>query len=275
MAGGEDVTHFKEGDEVLVSFYIPCNSCRLCLSGRQTICENFKGRIGFEHNGGFADYVAIPEQCLISKPKGISFQQAAVIPDALATCYHALVTRAKVKAGDCVVMIGGGGGLGLHALQIGKWLGARVIGVDVSEQKLELMKAYGAGVVIDGRDGSWSEAIYDYTHGRGADYVLAFVCNEQSIGQGLKALCKGGKLIPVAYSRDLKIDALRCHLYEIDILSTRAATKDDIKKCLELVIQGKVRPVIDKVLEMDALNNGLELIRNGNLRGRLVVDVEQ
>lgn len=273
-AVGEDVTDFVEGDEVLVSFYIPCNSCRLCVSGRQTICENLGGRIGFEHNGGFAEYVAIPEGCLIAKPKEISFQQAAVIPDALATCYHALVTRARVEAGDYVVMVGGGGGLGLHALQIARWLGAHVIGVDVSREKFELMRTHGAEMVVDGRDASWSEAVYDYTQGRGADHVVEFACDEQSIGQGLKALGKGGQLIPVAYSQGLKIDGLRCHLYEIDILSTRAATKDDIKKCVELVVYNKVKPVIGEVLTLDDLNYGLELIRNGSLGGRLVVDVE-
>lgn len=274
VAAGEDVTDFREGDEVLVSFYIPCNSCRLCLSGRQTVCENLRGRIGFEHDGGFAEYVAIPEQCLIPKPKEISFQQAAVIPDAIATCYHALVTRARVKAGDYVVIVGAGGGLGLHALQIARWLGAHVIGVDVSRQKFELMKAYGAEVVVDGRDVTWSKAVCDYTQGRGADHVFEFVCNEQAIGQGVMSLGKGGQLILIAYSPGLTIDALRCHLYEIDILSTRAATKNDIEKCLSLVIQDKVKPVIGEVLGMDDLNYGLELIRAGNLRGRLVVDVE-
>lgn len=271
-AVGPDVRRFKAGDEVLVSFYMPCNNCRSCRNGRQTICENLKGRIGFEHDGGFAEYVAIPEDCLVLKPKEITFQQAAVIPDALATCYHALVRRAKVKKGDYIVMVGGGGGLGLHALQIAKWLGAIVIGVDVGE-KLQLMKTYGADLVIDGQNPSWSDTVYDYTHG-GADHAVAFIYNEQSIGQGLKSLRKGGQLVTVAYSQEFKYDALRAHLYELDVLSTRAATKSDIEACLELVTQKKVEPVIGKVLKLEALNEGYQLIRNGNLKGRLVIDVE-
>jgi D-arabinose 1-dehydrogenase-like Zn-dependent alcohol dehydrogenase len=271
-ATGAKVGRFREGDEVLVSFYIPCNNCRSCINGRQTICENLKGRIGFEFNGGFAEYVSVPEECLVLKPKEISFQQAAVIPDALATCYHALVKRAKVKKGDCIVIIGGGGGLGLHALQIARWLGAKVIGVDLSEEKLKLMRAYGAELVLDGQS-AWSEAVYDYTR-RGADHVVAFVYNEQSLEQGLKALCKGGQLVPVAYSPEYTFNALQAHLYEIDLLSTRAATKKDIEDCLSLVIQNKVETVIGEVLKMEALNQGLQLIKNGNLKGRLVIDVE-
>lgn len=273
MSTGENVTLFHEGDEVLVSFYIPCNNCRLCKSGRHTICRDLRGRIGFEHNGGFAEYVAVPEACLVPKPEEISFQQAAVIPDALATCYHALVRRARVGEGDCVVMVGGGGGLGLHALQIAGWLGANVVGVDVSETKLRLMKAYGADLVIDGKNPFWSEVVRDYTHGMGADHVVEFICDEQSIGEGLKALGKGGKLVLVSYSRELKFDALYTHLSEIDILSTRAATKDDIKDCVDLVIESKVQPVIGEVLKLEELNYGLELVRDSKVQGRLVLDV--
>lgn len=271
-AVGSNVGHFKEGDEALVSFYMPCNNCRSCRNGRQTICENLKGRIGFEYNGGFAEYVSVPEECLVPKPKEISFKQAAVIPDALATCYHALVTRAKVKNGDYIVMVGGGGGLGLHALQIARWLGAIVIGVDVGE-KLQLMKDYGAELVIDGQNPAWSETVYDYTRG-GADHVIEFICNEPSITQGLKSLRKGGQLVTVAYSPELKYDALRAHLFEIDVLSTRAATRDDIKECLALVIQNKVKPVIGGVLKLDSLNDGLQLIKNGELKGRLIIVIE-
>lgn len=273
-ATGKNVRHFREGDEVLVSFYIPCNRCRTCLSGRQTICENLKGRIGFEFNGGFAEYVAIPEACLISKPPTLSFRQAAVVPDALATCYHALVKRAQVKAGDYLLLIGAGGGLGLHALQIARWLGAHVIGVDVSAEKIRLMKAYGAELVIDGQDSDWSRSVIDYTRGHGADHAVNFVYHEQSIGEGIKALSKGGQLVMVAYNQEFKFDALRTHLSEINLLGTRAATKDDIGDCLKLVVEKKVEPVIGEVLKLGALNRGLQMIKNGNLRGRLVMDIE-
>ncbi|NLW55787.1 MAG: alcohol dehydrogenase catalytic domain-containing protein [Firmicutes bacterium] len=273
-ATGEKVRHFRVGDEVLVSFYIPCNRCRACLNGRQTICENLKGRIGFELDGGFAEYVAVPETCLLPKPPTLTFREAAVIPDAIATCYHALAKRAKVKAGDYLLMLGAGGGLGLHALQLARWLGARTIGVDVSTEKLRLMQEYGAEVVIDGRDPAWSSSVLDYTGGHGADHVVNFVYHEQSIGEALKALGKGGQLVMIAYAEEFKFDALRTHLFEIDLLGTRAATKVDIEECIKLVVEQKVKPVIGEVLKLEELNAGLQLIQNGNLKGRLVLDIE-
>lgn len=274
-ATGADVQRFREGDEVLVSFYIPCNTCRNCRRGRQTICERLKGRIGFEFNGGFAEYVAVPEDCLIPKPPALSFQQAAVIPDALGTCYHVLVRRAQVQKGDYLVIVGGGGGLGLHALQMAKGLGAVVIGVDVSADKLELMKSYGADYVIDGQENpSWSKLVVEYTQGRRADHVVNFVAHQPSIDEGLKATGKGGKLALVAYSKEVKFNALYGHLNEIDLLSTRAATKEDIQECLKLVLAKEVETVISDVISLEDLNYGLQLIKDGKLKGRLVIDLE-
>lgn len=273
-ATGTDVEGFAEGDEVLVSFYIPCNSCRMCLSGRQTVCENLKGRIGFEFNGGFAEYVAVPADCLIPKPASLSFHEAAVVSDALGTSYHALVKRAQVKAEDYVLLLGAGGGLGLHALQIATWLKARVIAVDVSDEKRQLLKSYGAELVVDGRDPSWSHQVLEFTAGRGADHALNFVYHEQSIGEGIKSLGKGGQLIMVAYHDKFVFNAFRAHLNEIDLLGTRAATKEDIRHCLELVVSKQVEPVIGEILALEDLNHGLQLIEEGRLNGRLVLDIK-
>ncbi len=271
---GQDIKDYKIGDEVLVSFYIPCGVCKTCLAGRQTICENLRGRLGFELNGGFAEYVAVPEACLIKKPPMISFQQAAVISDAVATSYHALVRRAGIKSGDNVVMVGGGGGLGLHAIQVARTLGAKVIGIDVSDDKLITMKSWGADEVFDGREEEWSKEVIRFTYGKGADFVIDFVCTRDTIHEGINSLRKGGQLLLIAYSPEIKINALKCHLNEIDILSTRAATKSDIEESLKLVVAGKIEPIISKILELGELNDGLTLIKNGNLTGRLAINVE-
>lgn len=273
VAIGESVVDFEVGDEVVISFYIPCDSCSLCKAGRYTICENLEGRMGFERDGGFAEYVAVPQKCLIHKPGEISFIQAAVVPDAVATCYHALVKRAGIKDNDVVLMMGGGGGLGLHAIQIAKWLGAKVIGVDVAEEKLELMKEYGADLVLDADNECLPDRVLEYTSGKGANCVVEFVCSESSIEQSFRVLGRGSRLLLVAYSPQVKFDALKAHLFEIDILSTRAAVKQDIEKCLELVLEGKVRPVIGNVIGLEELNFGLQMLREGNLKGRLVVKV--
>ncbi|MDK2897400.1 MAG: alcohol dehydrogenase, propanol-preferring [Candidatus Atribacteria bacterium] len=271
---GQGVKDFKVSDEVLVSYYVSCGNCRSCLAGRETICENLKGRLGFEFNGGFAEYVAVPEACLLPKPSNISFEQAAVVSDAVATSYHAFVRRAGIKEGDYLVIVGGGGGLGLHAIQVAQNLGANIIGIDISDNKLETMRNLGVKKVLNGQKLDWSKAVFNYTDGRGADYVALFACTNDTVREGINSLRKGGKLVFIAYSTEISFNALKCHLNEIDILSTRAATRSDIEDSLELIREAKVKPIISKILTLEELNDGLALIKNGDLTGRLAVNIK-
>ncbi|HHY33460.1 MAG TPA: alcohol dehydrogenase catalytic domain-containing protein [Firmicutes bacterium] len=271
---GARVRDFQVGDEVLVSFYVPCNHCKWCLSGRHTICENLKGRLGFEMDGGLAEFVAVPEACLIKKPPSLSFAEAAIISDAVATPYHALRKRAAVAEGDRTVVVGGGGGLGLHAIQIAKAFRNVVIGVDAKPEKLALMKRYGADEVIDAREeGEWGTRIVQMTGGMGADNVIEFVSSVETFMNSVRALRNGGKLVLVAYSAELRIDSLKAVLGEVDILGSRAAPKRDIEECLELVTKGTVKPVIGEILGFEDANRGLSMLREGNVNGRVVLEM--
>jgi len=272
---GSQVRGFKIGDEVLISFYIPCNECELCKMGRKTICENLIGRLGFELNGGFAEYVKVPESSLIRKPKELSFSEAAIVSCSMGTVYHALLKRAKIREGDCIAMIGAGGGLGLHAIQIAKSFNAKVIGVDVSQEKLKLMSEYGAGETIDATKDNWSQRIIEISGGRGADKILEFVSRIETVEEDIKALRKGGKLVLVAYSDSvpLQINSLKVVLNELEILGTRAGTKEEIEKCVELIVMGKLKPVISKTYPIEEINHAMAILKEGKLSGRITLKV--
>ncbi|MCR4403249.1 MAG: alcohol dehydrogenase catalytic domain-containing protein [Firmicutes bacterium] len=271
---GALVEGFGEGDEVLISFYVPCNTCKWCLAGRHTICENLKGRLGFELDGGLAEFVAVPASCLVRKPPTLSFEEAAIVSDAVATPYHALRKRAAVAEGDATVVVGGGGGLGLHAIQIAKSLRNVVIGLDASSEKLRLMRTYGADEVIDVRENpDWGAAIRELTGGRGADNAIDFVSSVETVRNGIVGLRKGGKLVLVAYSADLRVDSLKAVLSELDVMGSRAATKRDIEECLGLIAKGEVKPVIGEVLPFEEANKALSMLREGTVNGRVVLRV--
>ena len=272
---GSQVKNFKVGDEVLISFYIPCNKCELCKAGRETICENLIGRLGFELNGGFAEYIKVPESSLIRKPKELSFSEAAIISCSMGTVYHALLKRAKIKEGDCIAMIGASGGLGLHAIQIAKTLNSKVIGVDITEEKLELMKKYGADEVIDASKDDWGQRIVEISGGRGADKILEFVSRKETVEEDIKSLRKGGKLVLVAYSDSvpLQINSLKVVLNELEILGTRAGTKEEIEKCVELIVEGKLKPVISKTFSLEEINQAMSILKEGKLSGRITLKV--
>jgi len=272
---GSQVKDFKIGDEVLISFYIPCNECELCKIGRETICENLIGRLGFELNGGFAEYVRVPESSLIRKPEELSFSEAAIISCSMGTVYHALLKRAKIKEGDYIAMIGASGGLGLHAIQIAKTLNSKVIGVDITEEKLELMKKYGADEVIDASKDNWGERIVEISGGRGADKILEFVSRKETVEEDIKILRKGGKLVLVAYSDSvpLQINSLKVVLNELEILGTRAGTKEEIEKCVELIVEGKLKPVISKTYPIEEINQAMSVLKEGKLSGRITLKI--
>lgn len=272
---GSQVKNFKVGDEVLVSFYIPCNECELCKMGRKTICENLIGRLGFELNGGFAEYVKVPESSLIRKPKELSFSEAAIVSCSMGTIYHALLKRAKIREGDYIAMIGAGGGLGLHAIQIAKSFNSKVIGVDVNQEKLKLMSEYGADETIDATKDNLSQKIIEISGGRGVDKILEFVSRIETVEEDIKALRKGGKLVLVAYSDSvpLQINSLRVVLNELDIIGTRAGTKEDIEKCLELIVRGKLKPVIAKTFPLEEVNQAMSILKEGKLSGRITLKV--
>jgi len=272
---GSQVKGFKTGEEVLISFYIPCDKCELCKMGRKTICENLIGRLGFELNGGFAEFIRVPESSLIRKPKELSFFEAAIISCSMGTVYHALLKRAKIKEGDCIAMIGAGGGLGLHAIQIAKSFNAKVIGVDIKEEKIELMKKYGADEIIDAAKDNWSQRIIEFSKGKGADSILEFVSRKDTVEEDIKSLRKGGKLVLVAYSDSipLQINSLRAVLNELDIIGTRAGTKEDIEGCLGLIIKGKLRPVIAKIFPLEEVNQAMSILKEGKLSGRIALKV--
>lgn len=272
---GSQVKNFKVEDEVLISFYVPCNECELCKMGRKTICENLIGRLGFELNGGFSEYVKVPESSLIRKPKELSFTEAAIISCSMGTVYHALIKRVKIKDGDYIAMIGAGGGLGLHAIQIAKNFKVKVIGVDVKEEKLKLMKKYGADEVIDAAKDNWSQRIIEFSKGKGADSILEFVSRKETVEEDIKSLRKGGKLVLVAYSGSipLQINSLKVVLNELEILGTRAGTKEDIEKCVKLIIGGKLKPVISKTFYLEEINQAMSILKEGKLSGRITLRV--
>ena len=143
---GEWCEGWKIGDRAAVNCIVSCGTCPNCLSGNDQICFQ-RQLLGIHLNGGLAEYVAVPTRNLARLPKQVSFDQGAVLTDAVATPYHALTRRGKVVSGDSVAVLGCGG-LGLHAVQLAKSLGAgRVIALDVSEVALERARERGADLV--------------------------------------------------------------------------------------------------------------------------------
>ena len=170
-AVGANVDTVLPGDRVTSTLYLTCGKCRYCLTGRETICADFKGYVGIHTPGAYAEYTTIPAVNLVKLPESISFPEGSVIANAIGTPYHALTKRARLQPGEHVIVTGAGGGVGIHAIQLAKMMGAFVMGVDIGE-KLSLACDLGADVIFDASAGDFSETARTWTNGEGAEVVL-------------------------------------------------------------------------------------------------------
>ncbi len=268
---GSMVRTCKEGDQVCVSFYITCGYCRWCVSGRETLCENFTGNVGAIIDGGFAEYICVPERNCILIPEGVSFADAGITTDAVATNWHVFKERAHTKPNDIVLVVGAGGGVGIHCLQMAKVFGARVIGADTSDDKLTAALRYGCDVVINVQSKDMASEVLMATDGRGVDCAVDLVSNNQTINDCIKALARGGTFVVVGVPRDVKslnFDVLRLIRDEIKLTGARCATKQEIRESLELVRRGTVKPAVLNTFRLEEVNELFEKIDNMQLTGR-------
>src|ERR687891_1963236 len=268
-AVGAGVDSFSEGDRVTVSLDVTCGVCPYCRVGEFDHCARLR-RLGLEWDGGLADFVRVPAENLVPIADSVSFAEAAVIPDAVGSPYHAVVTRAQVRPAQTVAVYGLGG-LGLVAVQVARLLGARSIAIARTPERRELAEELGATWSIDPRDGPISEQIRERTNGLGVHAFLDFVGIEGSVEQAVLSSRKGGKVVVVGYVvPEVVAPTMRMVYDEVAVMGSRGSTRRDLREATQLVGEGRIKPIIGRELELDQINEGLDLLREGSVIGRAV-----
>jgi len=267
-----DVTDVRVGDRVIVYFYLSCGKCRACQQGRENICVNIK-RCGFEIAGGYAEFLKIPAKnlCLV---KDIPPEKAAILPDAIATSYHAIKTQGKVSVGDRVLIVGCGG-LGLHAVQIARLCGAEVAVADISQKRLSYARKFGDGIhIINVKKEDPVKYIKEWTKGEGVDVIIEIVGTPETLKWSISTLRRGGRLVIVGYrpERPFSLNTMDMHLNEWEIVGTRLSTKRELEEVIGLVQKQKITPVIDRKISLKKANEALKIVEEGNIIGRIVLD---
>jgi propanol-preferring alcohol dehydrogenase len=267
---GDRVRGLRKGDPVAVHFYVTCGQCRFCLSCQEPLCENLIGQIGFHLNGGLAEFVGVPAVNVLPL-NSVAFSEGAILADAVATPYQALVRHAKLDQDELLVVFGAGG-LGLHAVQIGKVLGASVITIDTSEGHLSAARAMGADVTLMVSD-NISGVVKGQSHGRGADVVIDLVGQPETLEKGLEVLGPGGRLLVVGYdvTSTFSVPSIQMVTRGLKILGCRASTRADLADVIEWVETNKVKPIVDEILPLEEVNSAYEKIRQGKVMGRIVI----
>lgn len=270
---GDQVTEVGIGQRVAVHFYLTCGSCRYCKAGMDSLCENLQGQLGFTCNGGMAEFVKVPVTNVIPIGKAITFPQAAILADAVATPYHALKVQAGLQAGHALVVVGAGG-LGLHAVQIAKALGARVMAIDVAQGNLLKASELGADRVWHFDWDNIEEAIKEENRGSLADIVLDLVGKPATIERGLEWLRPAGTLLLVGYhlSQSFSVSSRQMVSKGLKIIGCRASTCKHLAEVIAMVEDKKIQPVVDIVLPLTEVNEAYNRLKDGQVVGRIVLE---
>ena len=262
-----------EGLRASVFHYWPCGRCAACRRGDETLCTRLQGWIGFTDPGGFRERIAVPVDRLVTIPAEIGDVEAALMTCALGTAYRSVVTRGGVRAGSRIAVIGLGG-VGIHAAQVARAAGARVVGFDVSDVAL----AAAARLGLDARRSDEADAIgslFEQMDGEGVDVALDTVGLGETLDMAVDAIRPGGRVVCVGYlpTSSFTIPTSRIVLGEIDVIGSRFAHRDDLERAVALVASGAVRPVVGMVRPLEEVNDVFEALDAGTVAGRAVLDV--
>ena len=245
-----DVHHITAGDRVVLSPCIPCGQCADCLNGDENMCD-FQELLGFQTNGGYAEYVKAPAQNVIQISSNLSYPDAAAIPIAYLTAWHMLVTRAHIRPGDDVLILSAGSGVGSAGLQIAKLCGARVFATASTDEKLERARQMGADFTINYTQTDFSEAILEETRGRGVDIVFEHV-GAATWERSIASLAKKGRLVScgVTTGNMGQINIRQMYQKQLTLMGSALGTTSELRTIIRLAEQRKLTPIIDRVLPL-------------------------
>ncbi|MER5494065.1 alcohol dehydrogenase catalytic domain-containing protein [Streptomyces sp. NPDC002490] len=258
---------FADGQRAAAYIFQPCGQCPWCLRGETTLCPTAP-RIGFERDGGLADYLVMRPQDLLPFGDGLDFAEAAVAMDAVTSPWRALHVRGRMEPGQKVLVVGAGG-LGLHACQIARAAGARVAVVDVSAHSRRLAGAQGAELAVDPSD---TDPLKEWS-GDGVDLALEASGSPQGFATAAAWLRPGGTLVCCGYKpgHDFGLDSTTLALGEINVVGSRGGSLSDSRDALAAVERGDINPIIAGTGTLDDVGTFIRRLSEGDVVGRLVV----
>ncbi|MBI1870395.1 MAG: zinc-binding dehydrogenase [Chlamydiae bacterium] len=247
---GDEVKGIKTGTRVIVAPGLSCFQCEYCLSGNDNLCQSYT-ILGAGVDGGYAQFVKAPFQNVIGISDSLSFEEAAAFPLTFLTAWHMLMTRCCLKAGQVVLVLAAGSGIGSAAIQIAKLAGARVIAAAGTEEKCERAKKLGADEIILYSKEDFSKKARVLTHGQGVDVVFEHVGRE-TWEKSVTALRKNGKLVTCGATtgNEVKLDLRYVFSRQLSILGSMMGCRSELLTLVRLMGEKKLKAVIDQIFPL-------------------------
>src|SRR6516162_7690037 len=269
---GPDVAAFKPGDGVVMYGALTCGTCTACREGRDNLCENVGGIMGFHIDGFARDLVNMPARLVIPVPSGVSLRDAACAPIAFGTVEHMLFDNAKLKPGETILVHAGGSGIGSVAIKMAKALGCTVITTVGDDTKAEKAKALGADHVINYKTERFEGVTRKLTAKKGVDVVFEHVGGEGFNGS-LLCLKRGGRLVTCGSTAGptTTINLMQLFQQQYKILGSFGASMRNIRDSLSKMAAG-IAPIIDTEVALKDFERGLARLESRQVFGKVIVN---
>jgi NADPH:quinone reductase-like Zn-dependent oxidoreductase len=261
------------GLRVMLQPGVSCGTCAACLAGRDNRCARYDV-LGYQSDGGYAEYVRVPEANLIPIPAHIDFVEAAAFPLTFLTAWHMLFSGARLEEGDIVLVLAAGSGVGQAALQLARHAGAFVIATAGSDDKLALAAKLGADATINHATEDVAAAVRRITSGRGADIVVEHV-GTATWDASVRSLAKGGRLVTCGATtgHEAAIDLRHLFGRQLSLVGSYMGEKAELLKAARLFFGGIVRPVVDRVFPLAEAAAAHRYLEERRQFGKVVLEV--
>ena len=271
VARGPGVPAPAEGTRVFVSPGFSCGWCADCLAGREPLCREY-GILGEHVDGLMAEYVALPAGNVMPLPEGLTFEEGAAFPLVTLTAWHMLVTRARIAAGDTVLVHAGASGIGTAAIQIARLHGARVFATVGSDAKAARVRELGAEAAINYRTHDFHDEVRRLTGKRGVDVVVENV-GKETWDRSLRCLAKGGRLVTCGATSGYEAATDLRYLFSrgLSIMGSTMGSRNEMLTVARLVGERRIRPIIDRVLPLERVADGHRAMAERSVFGKIVL----
>ncbi|MHA2170762.1 MAG: zinc-binding dehydrogenase [Candidatus Kariarchaeaceae archaeon] len=272
QATGKDVKNVITGDRVVINAGLSCKECAACKHDDHSNCEKFI-LLGEHVWGGTGEFARVPATNVMKIPDHITFEMAAATSLTGLTVYRMLVTRASIKSGERILVIGAGGGIGTMAVQMATVFGGKVIALTSSKEKEEIARKLGAEHVINYKDQpEWGKEVWTYTQKRGVDIVVDSV-GEVVFEQAIRSLAKGGRYVTCGATsgNSGKVNLALLFWKQLSILGSTMASDSEFQATMELLFSGKITPVIDSVRPIEEIQEAHRRLESSEHSGKIVL----
>jgi len=270
---GGEVSNVRPGDAVCLYLFSGCGQCEFCLSHRDFMCVYVRA-LGERLDGTYAEYVRLPAENCFPIPAGMSFAEAAAFPLVFVTVWRMLITNARLKPGETILIIGIGGGVAGAALQVAKKIGANVIVTSGSDEKLELAKKYGAAHTINHREKDFAQEVRALTENRGVDVVLDCVAGEVW-QKSLAALARSGRLVTCGATAggSPETDLTPIFTKHLQIFGSTLGSRDEFRQLLSFMAVAEIKPIIDQVFPLSEAAAAQRRMEEAKQFGKIVLQI--